>query len=91
MSDETIIALIETTLDEKLKQDENLIRYSFYEVNVKFDDFLSKEYKSRFIYLLKNKLENMKYKVYLQGQIYEYNNEKKIVQDNEVIIAIKEK
>lgn len=91
MSDETIIALIETTLDEKLKQDENLIRYSFYEVNVKFDDFLSKEYKSRFIYLLKNKFENMKYKVYLQGQIYEYNNEKKIVQDNEVIIAIKEK
>lgn len=90
MSDKTIIALIETTLDEKVEQNEDFIRYSYYELNVKYDNILSKESKGRFIKLLKNKLENMHYKVYLQGQVFEYNNARMTVQDNEELIAIKE-
>jgi len=90
MSDKTIISLIEVTLNEKIKQNENFIRYSYYEVNVKYDSVITKDYKSRFIYFLKNKLENMNYNVYLQGQSFEYNNTKMVVQDNEELIAIKE-
>lgn len=57
MSDKTIIALIEATLDEKIEQNEDFIRYSYYELNVKYDNILPKEIKGRFIKLLKNKLE----------------------------------
>lgn len=90
MSDKTIILLIETTLNEKMQQNERFIRYSYYEVNVKYDSILPKERKNRFIKLLKNKLENMNYKVYLQGQVFVYNNARMTVQDNEELIAIKE-
>ena len=90
MSDKKIIELIEATLEEKIEQNENFIRYSYYEVNVKYDSILPKESKNRFIELLKTKLENMNYKVYLQGQVFEYNNARMTVQDNEELIAIKE-
>lgn len=90
MSDKKIIELIEATLEEKIEQNENFIRYSYYEVNVKYDNILPKESKNRFIELLKTKLENMNYKVYLQGQVFEYNNARMTVQDNEELIAIKE-
>lgn len=82
-----IINLIEITLKEKMEQNENFIRYSFFEVNVKYK--LSKEDKKLFLKLLKIKLENNNYFVYLEGQDFEYNNVKMTVQDNETLIAIK--
>ena len=89
MTERQIINLIEQTLYDKMKQDENFIRYSFYEVNVKYG--LNKNEKSLFLNLLKTKLVNNKYKVYLEGQRFKYNNSNMLVQDNETLIAIKEK
>lgn len=89
MTERQIINLIEQTLNDKMKQDENFIRYSFYEVNVKYG--LNKNEKSLFLNLLKTKLVNNKYKVYLEGQRFKYNNSNMLVQDNETLIAIKEK
>ena len=89
MTERQIINLIEQTLNDKMKQDENFIRYSFYEVNVKYG--LNKKEKSLFLNLLKTKLVNNKYKVYLEGQRFKYNNSNMLVQDNETLIAIKEK
>lgn len=89
MTERQIINLIEQTLNDKMKQDENFIRYSFYEVNVKYG--LNKNEKSLFLNLLKTKLVNNKYKVYLEGQRFKYNNANMLVQDNETLIAIKEK
>lgn len=90
MTERQIINLIETTLYEKMQQDENFIRYSFYEVNVKYP-FKTDDERKIFINLLKTKLINNKYKVYLEGQRFEYNNANMMVQDNETLIAIKEK
>lgn len=89
MTERQIINLIETTLYEKIQLDENYIRYSFYEVNVKYP-FKNKEERKMFLQLLKNKLINNNYNVYITGAEYEYKNIKTIVQDNELIIAIKE-
>ena len=89
MENKAIIALIEATLEEKMKRNEKFIRYSYFEVNIKYDKILSKQSKNTFIMLLKNKLENMNYNVYLTGQKFEYNNSKMMVQDNEELIAIK--
>ena len=91
MSDKILIALIEVTLYEKIEHNEDFIRYSFYEINIKYDNILPKENKNQFIKLLKIKLENMHYKVYLQRQEFKYNNARMIVQENEELIAIKEK
>ena len=56
-------------------------------------DFLKgdKNEKSLFLNLLKTKLVNNRYKVYLEGQRFKYNNANMLVQDNETLIAIKEK
>lgn len=89
MTERQIINLIETTLYEKMEQDENYIRYSFYEVNVKFH--LNENERKLFLKLLKTKLINNKYKVYLEGQKFEYNNADMMVQDNETLIAIKDR
>lgn len=88
MTERQIINLIEITLNEKMKQNENFIRYSFYEVNIKY--CLKGNEIEQFVNLLKTKLVNNKYKVYLEGQKFEYNNANMTVQDNEILIAIKE-
>lgn len=59
MTERQIINLIEETLHDKMQQDEDFIRYSFYEVNVKYN--LNKNEKSLFLNLLKTKLINTKY------------------------------
>lgn len=89
MTERQIINLIEKTLYEKIEQNDEFIRYSFYEVNVKYG--LNKNEKSLFLNLLKTKLVNNRYKVYLEGQRFKYNNANMLVQDNETLIAIKEK
>lgn len=88
MTEKEIINLIETTLQEKIDKNENFIKYSFFEVNVKYH--LNPDEKSIFLLLLKTKLKNNNYKIYLEGQKYEYNGITKIVEKNETLIAIKQ-
>ena len=88
MDDKTIISLIETTLDEKLKQNLSYIRYTFYELRVKYN--LQENDTDRFLKLIRTKLENQNYKVYFTGARYEYKGGFQNVQANELMIAIKE-
>ncbi len=88
MTESQIINLIEKTLYEKIEQNDEFIRYSFYEVNVKYP-FKNENERNLFLTLLRTKLINNKYKVYLDGQRFEYNNVNMMVQDNERLIAIK--
>lgn len=90
MTERQIINLIEQTLYEKLEQNDEFIRYSFYEVNVKYP-FKNENERNLFLKFLRTKLLNNKYKVYLDGQRFVYNNANMMVQDNERLIAIKEK
>ena len=88
MTERKIINLIEKTLYEKIEQNYEFIRYSFYEVNVKYP-FKNENERNLFLTLLRKKLINNNYKVYLDGQRFEYNNVNMMVQDNERLIAIK--
>ena len=88
MEDKNIIKLIENTLKDKIKSNPNYIRYTFYELRVKYD--LSEEDTDRFLILIRTRLENENYKVYFTGAKFEYNNSKITVQDNELLIAIKD-
>lgn len=87
MDDKDIIKLIESTLKIKMKNNPNYIRYSFYELRVKYN--LSEEDTDRFLLLIRTKLENEGYNVYFTGAKFEYNNARMTVQDNEMMIAIK--
>lgn len=87
MNDEEIIYLIESSLAEKTKENYNYIKYTFYELRVKYN--LSEQDVNRFLDLLKIKLQNNNYKVYFTGESFQYNNETKMVQNNELLVAVK--
>ena len=88
MEDKEIISIIETTLKEKMNKNADYIRYTFYELRVKYN--LSEEDTDRFLDLIRTKLQNENYRVYFTGTIFEYKNAKIKVQDNELMIAVKE-
>lgn len=89
MTQKQIISLIESTLENKIAEDESYIKYSFYELTVKYN--MDEQEKQEFIKFLKIKLENNDYNVYTAGQTYTYNNISKEVKENELLVAIKTK
>ena len=87
LTDKQIRNLIELTLTQKMEENHEFIKYSFFETDVKYN--LKPIDKYSFLRLLRNKLENNNYKVYTPGQEYIINGETKKVQENEELIAIK--
>ena len=88
MNEKEIINLIEITLKDKLNKDSYFIIYTFYELRVKLN--LSEVELYHFLRLIKIKLENLGYKVYFTGDKYIFNETNKQVEENELLIAIKE-
>ena len=87
MNDQQLIEIINKTLEEKLDKNLNYIRYSYYELRIKYN--LSEEEIDRFLQLVRTKLENINYKVYFTNAKYKYNGEQYTVKENELMIAIK--
>jgi len=79
---------IDADIHRKINENENYVRYSYFELRVKHN--LSEEEVKTFIKLVKNKLENMNYKVYLKGERFIFQNANRIVEENEYLIAIKD-
>ncbi len=75
-------------LDNKINDDENIVKITFYEVRIKFN--LSEEETQEFLRLCKTRLENLGYQVYFTGAKYQYEGQNKVVQTNELMVAIKE-
>ena len=71
-----------------MNKNANYIRYTFYELRVKYN--LSEEDTDRFLDLIRAKLQNENYRVYFTGARFEYRDAKIKVQDNELMIAVKE-
>ncbi len=74
-------------IEEKLKQNNEFIRYTYYELRVKNN--LSSEEVEEFLDVNKDYFENKGYNVYFTGDKYTYKNETKYVEQNELLIAIK--
>lgn len=75
-------------LDSKMTENENFIRFTFYELRVKNN--LSEEDTDEFLRLAMTYLENKGYEVYIGNSRYTYNNANQNVQPNELLIAFKE-
>lgn len=78
---------VDNYINRKMNENPNFIRFSFYELRVK--ENLSELDTLYLIQLATNKLTNNRYLVYKTGESYELNKERKIVKDNELLIAIK--
>ena len=74
-------------LDSKMAENENFIRFTFYELRVKYN--LSEEDTDDFLRLCMIYLENKGYEVYVGNTRYNYNNSTQNVQPNELLIAFK--
>lgn len=78
---------IDDYLNKKIEKDENEIVCTFYDLRINKN--WSEMEVIEFLRLAKNKLENLGYNVYFQGDKFVYNNANRMVQDNEYIVAIK--
>ena len=75
-------------LNNKIKQSENFIRITFFEMRIK--ENLSQEELIEFIDASRNKLQNLNYKVFTEvGDKYWYNGDSYEVKSNELLIAVK--
>ena len=83
------LEFIKSCIEEKLNENQDFIKYTYYWVRVKKD--VSKNDFSTFMEYSKTYFENTGYNVYLRGDKYTYNNELHTVKDNELLVAIKEK
>lgn len=79
---------IEEYLMSKIAQNEKIIRCTFYEIRVKLD--ISESDETDFLKFARIRLENLGYRVYFTGAKFVYENANRMVQSNELIIAIKE-
>lgn len=75
-------------INNKLEENENYIRYTFYELRIKNN--LSEKEVDKFLKINKDYFENKNYKVYFTGAKFIYQNANRMVQPNELMIAIKE-
>ena len=85
MSLEEITELI----DSKIEKNPNRIVFTWFEIRVRKN--LTEEQTDDFLRLARNRLENLNYKVYFTGAKFVYENANRTVQDNELLIAIKDK
>lgn len=81
--------IVDNLINKKMDENENFIKITFYEVRIKMN--LSAKETEEFLHFARIKLENNYYNVYLTGEEYEYNGKKYVVEDNELMCAIKMK
>lgn len=74
-------------INKKEKENENCVRYSYYELKVKYN--LTEQEIGEVLKISKNYFENKSYRVYFVGDEYEYNNARMKVESNEYMVAIR--
>ena len=74
-------------IENKINQNKYFIQFTFYELIVKHD--LPKDSSDSVTQLIKQKLINYGYKVYVTGEKYIYNSTESVVPTNILLIAVK--
>lgn len=78
---------IDDMIENKMKENEEFIKFSFYELKIKED--LSEQDINDFLRLACQKLENNGYEIYTVGENYYYDGKMQEVNNNLYFIAIK--
>ena len=88
MTSDEMFKFTDKYIKEKMDVNKNIVRYSFYELRVKMD--MEDAEVERVLKCSRSILESLDYKVYFTGAKFVYENANRTVQDNELMIAIKE-
>lgn len=75
-------------IESKEKENENYIRYSYYELKIKNN--LSENEIDDVLRISRDYFENKGYKVYFTNAEFEYQNARRKVETNEYMIALKD-
>lgn len=75
-------------ISQKENENENYIRYSYFELKVKSG--LTEKEIDEVLRVSRDYFENKGYRVYFTNAEFEYQNEKRKVESNELMIAIKD-
>ena len=75
-------------LDKKIQENERYIRITFYELRIEYN--LSEQETKEFIKLAKNRLNNLGYEVYTRDTNDNSKNNNIQLEDNELLIGIRE-
>lgn len=81
------LGFIDDYINKRLDENEEILIFTFYELRVKSN--LSEYDVNRFLELAKIRLENIGYRIYFTGTEFVYKNATRIVNDNELLVAIK--
>lgn len=74
-------------ISNKEEENEGFVKYTFYELRIKYN--LNEQEVNQVLKISKDYFENKGYKVYFTGETFEYQNTNMMVQDNELMIAIR--
>lgn len=88
MTEKELKAFAINFINLKEKECENYVRYSYYELKVKAG--LTEDEIDEVLRISRNYFENKEYKVYFTNTEFEYQNARRKVESNELMIAIKE-
>ena len=83
-----MLADITEYLDNIIEQNSKKLVFTFYELRIKMD--LTEPTVEKFLRLSETRLINLGYQTYRIGDIYEYQGEKQVVKENELLVAVKE-
>lgn len=75
-------------ISRKEQENAEFVKYTFYELRVKYN--LTEQETNEVLRVSKDYFQNKGYKVYFTGDRFEYQNANRMVQDNELMVAIKE-
>lgn len=80
---------IDAYLENKLKQNQDYVVFTFYELRINLN--LSSEETLNFLHLVSTKLQNINYRIYQLDQEYIYEGQRKKVEQNQLLVAIKQR
>lgn len=88
MTEKELKAFVIKFIELKENENENYIRYSYYELKVKYN--LNEKEIDEVLRISRDYFENKGYKVYFTNAEFEYQNTRRKVESNELMIAIKD-
>lgn len=81
------IQFVDDYISDKIEKDEKYIICSYYDLRVNYDK--SDDFINEHLHIMKNKLENMRYKIFNVGEAYLYYGASTKVKENQLFVAIK--
>lgn len=86
MKSEDLFKFVENFVNVKITKNNDIVKFSYFEIKIKMN--MDEEDIDRFLKCSKIILEDQGYQVYQLGEKYNFEGERRKVEDNEFLVAI---